>query len=168
MPYGKTEVPSNTPKTTNAVTLREPAYCRKSLPPSEIAKSWQGSGSYPGIDDQVDVIIEKGTTLYRGEPNGTEYFTTLKAIDDSGRDATTIFEGLQVEKHPIYGYRKKMKGYIFNEDVLGAYELTKANPQFGKGGLPQYYIPNVQELIDTGILVPAKSIKLNQRVQKDD
>lgn len=54
-----------------------------------------------------------------------------------------------------------MKGYIFNEDVLGAYGITKANPQFGKGGLPQYFIPNVQELIDTGVLVPAKSIKLN-------
>ena len=36
--------------------------------------------------------------MYRGEPNGTEYFTTLDAIEQSGRDATTLFEGLQVEK----------------------------------------------------------------------
>ena len=49
--------------------------------PSEIAKSWQGSGKYPGVDDYTDVTVTKGTTLYRGEPNGTEYFTTLDAIE---------------------------------------------------------------------------------------
>ena len=53
--------------------------------PSEIARSWQGTGKYPGIDDYVDVAVEKGTVLYRGEPNGTEYFTTLDAIEQSGR-----------------------------------------------------------------------------------
>ncbi len=148
-------------KGVDSVVAELKTWCENSSKsPSEIAKSWQGSGRYPGIDDYTDVIIEKGTTLYRGEPNGTEYFTTLKAIDDSGRDATTIFEGLQVEKNPIHGYRGEMKGYMFNEDVLGAYGIVKANPQFGKGGLPQYYIPNVQELIDTEVLVPIKSIKL--------
>lgn len=61
------------------------------------------------IDDYVDLIVEKGTVLYRGEPNGTEYFTTLDAIEQSGRDATKLFEGLQVYKDPIYGYREKCK-----------------------------------------------------------
>ena len=27
--------------------------------PSEIAKSWQGTGKYPGIDDYVDVIVKR-------------------------------------------------------------------------------------------------------------
>ena len=130
--------------------------------PSEIARSWQGTGKYPGIDDYVDVIVEKGTVLYRGEPNGTGYFTTLDAIEQSGRDATKLFEGLQVYKDPIYGYRGKMQGYIFNEDVASAYGITSANPQFGKGGLPQYYVPDVQDLIDKGILTPVDSIKLNK------
>ena len=130
--------------------------------PSEIAKSWQGTGKYPGIDDYVDVNVKKGTVLYRGEPNGTEYFTTIDAIEQSGRDATKLFEGLQVEKHPLYGYRREMQGYIFNEDVASAYGLTYANPQFGKGGLPQYYVPNVQNLIDKGILTPVDNIKLNK------
>ena len=122
--------------------------------PSEIARSWQGTGKYPGIDDYVDITVEKGTVLYRGEPNGTEYFTTLDAIEQSGRDATKLFEGLQVEKNPIHGYRGEMQGYIFNEDVASAYGITNANPQFGKGGLPQYYVPDVQDLIDKGILIP--------------
>ena len=127
--------------------------------PSEIARSWQGTGKYPGIDDYVDITVEKGTVLYRGEPNGTEYFTTLEAIEQSGRDATKLFEGLQVEKNPIHGYRGEMQGYIFNEDVVSAYGITNANPQFGKGGLPQYYVPNVQYLIDKGILTPLDNIK---------
>ena len=130
--------------------------------PSEIARSWQGTGKYPGIDDYVDVTVEKGTVLYRGEPNGTEYFTTLDAIEQSVRDATKLFEGLQVEKNPIHGYRGEMQGYIFNEDVASAYGITNANPQFGKGGLPQYYVPDVQDLIDKGILTPVDNIKLNK------
>lgn len=73
--------------------------------PSEIAKSWQGTGKYPGKDDYVDVIVKKGTVLYRGEPNGTEDFTTLDAIEQSGREVTKLFEGLQVEKNPVHGYR---------------------------------------------------------------
>ena len=109
------------------------AYQIGSKTPSEIARSWQGTGKYPGIDDYVDITVEKGTVLYRGEPNGTEYFTTLDAIEQSGRDATKLFEGLQVEKNPIHGYRGEMQGYIFNEDVASAYGITNANPQFGKG-----------------------------------
>ena len=77
--------------------------------PSEIARSWQGTGKYPGIDDYVDITVEKGTVLYRGEPNGTEYFTTLDAIEQSGRDATKLFEGLQVEKNPIHAIEEKCK-----------------------------------------------------------
>lgn len=130
--------------------------------PSQIAKSWKGTGKYPGIDDYVDVMVEKGTVLYRGEPNGTEYFTTLDAIEKSDRNATKVFEGLQVEKNPIHGYRGEMQGYIFNNDVASAYGITNANPQFGKGGLPQYYVPDVQDLIDQGILTPINSIKLNK------
>ena len=129
--------------------------------PSDIARSWQGKGKYPGIDDYTDVTVKKGTILYRGEPNGSEYFTTLDAIETSDRDAKIIFEGLQVEKHPIYGYRGEMEGYLFNEDIIGAYGIAKANPHFGKGGLEQYFIPDVQDLIDKGILKPVHNIKLH-------
>jgi len=131
-----------------------------SATPSQLAKSWQGSGKYPGVDDYIDVTIRKGTTLYRGEPNGTEYFTTLDAIEQSGRGATRVFEGLQVEKNPIQGYRKVMQGYVFHDDIACAYGIARANPQFGAGGLPQYFVPNVQDLIDKGILVPVDRIKL--------
>lgn len=50
--------------------------------------------------------------------------------------------------------------YLFNEDVASAYGITNANPQFGNGGLPQYYVPDVQDLISKGILIPVDNIKL--------
>lgn len=53
-----------------------------------------------------------------------------------------------------------MQGYLFNEDVASAYGITNANPQFGNGGLPQYYVPDVQDLISKGILTPVDNIKL--------
>ena len=130
--------------------------------PSQLARSWQGTGKYIGIDDYVDMTVQKGTVLYRGEPNGTEYFTTLDAIEQSGRDATNVFEGLQVEKNPIHGYRGEMQGYVFNEDIASAYGITNANPQFGKGGLPQYFVPDVDDYIQKGILEKVDSIKLRK------
>ena len=32
------------------------AYQIGSKTPSEIARSWQGTGKYPGIDDYVDIL----------------------------------------------------------------------------------------------------------------
>ena len=128
--------------------------------PSQLARSWQGTGKYIGVDDYVDTVVKKGTILYRGEPNGTEYFTTLDAIEQSGGDATNVFEGLQVEKHPIHGYRGEMQGYVFNEEIASAYGITNANPQFGKGGLPQYFVPNANDYIQKGIFVKVDNITL--------
>ncbi len=128
--------------------------------PSEIAKGWQGSGKYPGVDNYRDITLKKGKVIFRGEPNGTEYFTTKTAIEKAGKNATEIFEGLQVEKHPIHGYRGSMTGYRINEDISAAFGITKANPQFGKGGLPQMFIPDVNELIEKGILIPVEDITL--------
>ena len=130
--------------------------------PSKTAKSWQGKDDYPGIDDYVDVNMHKGDILYRGEPNGTEYFTTLDAIEDSGRNATTLFEGLQVKPHPIYGFRGQVSGYKFTKTVTVEYGQALANPQFGTGGLEQFYVPNVQKLIDKGILVLVETINLTK------
>ena len=130
--------------------------------PSQLARSWQGTGKYIGVDDYVDTVVKKGTILYRGEPNGTEYFTTLDAIEQSGGDATNVFEGLQVEKHPIHGYRGEMQGYVFNEEIASAYGITNANPQFGKGGLQQYFVPNANDYIQKGILVKVDNITLRK------
>lgn len=128
--------------------------------PSSTAQSWQGSDDYPGIDSYQDVTVQKGTVLYRGEPNGSEYFTTLDAVEDSGRNAQTLFEGLQVKPHDVYGYRGEVSGYMFTKNVTGGYGITSANPQFGSGGLPQYFIPNIKQLIEKGVLIKVDTIPL--------
>lgn len=147
----ESEIVSNTSNTENSQKT-----------PSEMARSTQGTERYPGVDEFVDVVVKKGTVLYRGEPNGTEFFTTLDAIELSGRDAANLFEGLQVEENPVHGYREKMEGYMFNEDVVCAYGIAKANPQFGEGGLPQYFVPNADDLICREILTSSEIINLTQ------
>ena len=128
--------------------------------PSQTAKSWQGTDDYPGIDNYVDINVKKGTVLYRGEPNGSEYFTTLDAIKNSDHNATQLFEGLQVKPHDVYGYRGQVSGYAFNKTVTVGYGTALANPQYGAGGQPQFFIPNVQKLIDKDILVLVDTIDL--------
>ncbi|MEE0675880.1 MAG: hypothetical protein UCN61_08480 [Ruminococcus sp.] len=128
--------------------------------PSSTAQSWQGSDDYPGIDNYKDITVRKGTVLYRGEPNGSEYFTTLDAVEGSGRNAQTLFEGLQVKPHDVYGYRGEVSGYMFTKNVTGGYGITSANPQYGSGGLPQIFIPNIKKLIEKGILIKVDTIPL--------
>lgn len=128
--------------------------------PSKIAQSWQGTGKYPGIDNYHDISIKENKIIYRGEPNGTEYFTTQSAIERSDRSATKIFEGLQVEKHKIFGYRSQMQGYKATVDLNSAFGITKANLQYGDGGSPQIYMPNADELIKNKYLIPVDSIPL--------
>ncbi|HBF36166.1 MAG TPA: hypothetical protein DDW50_02470 [Firmicutes bacterium] len=128
--------------------------------PSDIARSWQGTKDYPGVDRYRDITVKKGKVIYRGEPQGTEYFTTKSAIKRSDGDATKLFEGLQVIKNEKYGYRQTAQGYLVKTDIDAAFGITKANPEYGKGGLPQIFIPNANELVKQGVLEPIDGIKL--------
>ncbi|MDF2564835.1 MAG: hypothetical protein K0Q53_1230 [Massilibacillus sp.] len=128
--------------------------------PSEIARSWQGTEKYPGVDRYRDIKLKEGTVIYRGEPNGTEYFTTKSAVERSGGDATKLFEGLQVEKHEMFGYRSSVQGYLVKDESSAAFSITKANLDYGKGGLPQIFVQDANELIEKGVLVPVDKINL--------
>ena len=130
--------------------------------PSQLARSWQGTYPYFGVDNYVDVTITKGTVLFRGDPNGTEFFTTRNAIEQSERNATKLFEGLQVRESKKYGYKSQMVGYVFKENTIGAYGRAVSNTDFGKGGLEQYFIPNIEKYIEKGIVSPIEEIKLKK------
>ena len=127
----------------------------------EAAKGWQGSGRYPGVDDWKPKIYQEGDILYRGEPNGSEFFTTYEAIDSVGANKNALFEGLQVEPHPTLGYRSEMQGYQFKGVIDGAESVCLANPDYGAGGLIQEFVPNANDLINRGILVPVNKIELH-------
>lgn len=51
-----------------------------------------------------------------------------------------------------------MQGDIFNEEIASAYGITNSNPQFGKVGLQQFFIPDVNDYIQKGILQKVDSI----------
>ena len=101
----------------------------------DIAKSSQGKEVYPGVDAWKFEKLKKGSVYYRGEPNGTDFFTTKKAILSSNKSKEKLFKGLQVAKHPELGYREKMQGYMLTKDIGAAKSKALANPRYGDGGL---------------------------------
>lgn len=52
-----------------------------------------------------------------------------------GKDATKLYEGLQVGKNGYSQYRGFMTQYIVKEDITVAYSKALANPQYGAGGI---------------------------------
>ncbi len=129
--------------------------------PSVLANSQQGYGNYPGVDKYKNTTIKEGSVIYRGEPNGSGYFTNQNSIIKSGQNAKTLFEGLQVKPHDVYGYRSKMQGYKATIDIPAAQGKALQNPQYGAGGFKQYYVPNSEDLIKSGKLIPINSYDLN-------
>lgn len=126
----------------------------------DLAKASQGNEVYTGVDDWEPVQLKKGEIYYRGEPNGTDFFTVKESIESVDTSKRKLFEGLQVREDPIHGYRSEMQGYILNADIDAAQALCLNNSQFGVGGLEQKYISNAKELIDNGTLVPVDKILL--------
>lgn len=140
----------------------------KNYDPVEIAKSSQGDFPYTGVDEYQNILIKKGDILFAGEPFPTGYMVSEKTITDVGNNATKLFEGVQVKPYYVRGmdsaeYRKIMGAYKFNEDINSATGITLSNPQFGQGGLTQYFVPDFREAVHNKFIVPVKTsnIKLN-------
>lgn len=124
--------------------------------PSELAKGFQGSRDYPGVDRYRDITLRKGTIIYAGEPGVTGFFTTSSAIRRTDLDATALFEGLQVA--PRNGlYRPGVTAFEILEDTPAAFGITRANTRYGEGGLPQIYIPGHSEVVRPIVSYPLKN-----------
>ena len=109
--------------------------------PAEEAAAFQGKGAYPGVDAWENVTLKSGTSVYAGEPGVSGFFTSADAAASVGNDATALNEGLQIA--PRAGmYRPGLTEFRLTQDVGVARSTALANPQFGAGGLEQYYIPN--------------------------
>ncbi len=118
---------------------------------STLARSSQGQGVYIGIDAWRDIALKEGKYLVGGLPGQSNYYTTLRGLERSGNSVNYLWEGLQVQAHPKLGYRKQVGIFRVRETTDAAFGTTYANPQFGKGGLPQIFVPdyNKLELIKT-------------------
>jgi len=119
------------------------------------ASSWQGKGNYPGVDNWVNVTLHEGDVVYAGAPGNSPFFTTAEAVANSGGDAATLFQGLQVAAHPQFGYYPGVTVYMITEETPAAMSTASANPQHGTGGSPQYFIPNPKTRVPV-ISIPLK------------
>jgi RHS repeat-associated protein len=111
---------------------------------SAIARSFQGTPKYPGIDRFKDITLKKGTILYSGFPGQTAFYTTASALRRTGNSAEKLFTGLQIRKHMEFGYRTRVAAYEVVEDSRAAMGLAIANSDYGIGRLPQVVVPSYE------------------------
>ena len=110
---------------------------------SSAARGWQGKGEYPGVDTFNNGTLKPGTKVYagldqKGNPSG--FFIPEESYLASGGSKVKLWEGLQVKENAKYGYRDKLGVFEVTRETPVAFgDQTIANPQFGKGGLPQIY-----------------------------
>jgi len=112
--------------------------------PSAIARSFQGTPKYPGIDRFKDITVKKGTLLYSGYPGQTAFYTTASALRRSGGNADNLFSGLQIRKHRELGYRTSVAAYEVTSNAPAAFGLAMANIDYGVGRLPQVVVPSFE------------------------
>jgi hypothetical protein len=113
----------------------------------DFARSLQGSGNYPGVDQYAETVLRKGTVIYGGAPGQSNFYTVEEAVKAAGGSAQKFFQGLQVAPHPQFGYRPGVTAYEVLEDVTVAIGKALANPQHGSGGSTQIVIENFQQVL---------------------
>ncbi len=112
--------------------------------PSQIARSFQGFGKYPGIDRFKDIMLKKGTVLYSGFPGQTAFYTSAGAMRRSGGSAGSLYDGLQIALSKNYPMRTRMAAYEVMEDTPAAFGLAINNTNHGAGWLPQVVVPSYE------------------------
>ncbi|MEE4544881.1 hypothetical protein V2S66_23310 [Streptomyces sp. V4-01] len=127
------------------------------LLPSQAARGWQGSGGYPGIDLWQDTTLPAGTRLEALHPKLTGFVMPEGTIASLGGDSDAISRGVQVgpsdlNKFIEHNYRVEGVQLQVNSDLPVAGSKAVANSQFGGGGLPQYFVPDIGAHIDSGAI----------------
>ena len=123
-----------------------PLFTTFRMNPAKLARAWQGRGIYPGIDNWRNITLVGGKYVVGGLPGQSNFYTTLSGLNRSGLGKNSLFQGLQISKHPQFGYRSHIGIYRVGGNTPAAFGTTYANPQFGSGGLPQLFIPDYSGL----------------------
>lgn len=132
--------------------------------PALTARAWQTGLRYPGKDLWSNTTLPAGTNVEVLHPgtspatfSGVATFATPEGTAASvGHDATQVNQGVQVGGRKIdpgiaHSYRPNMVTLrLLNTDMSTATSITRANPQYGAGGLRQYFIPNIADAIKFG------------------
>lgn len=120
------------------------------------AANWQGNPRYPGKDPMQNTTMQPGERYYagvgkNGQPSG--YFVSEKTYNDfisNGGTREEFWQGVQVEpggaKYATpgnpYGYRDQLGIFEVQNPIDAAVGPTVANPQYGAGGMEQYFSTN--------------------------
>jgi type VII secretion system ESX-1 substrate len=123
------------------------AGAARPLRPAKQAAALQGTRVYPGIDAWENVTLKAGTKVFAGEPGVTGFATSAKGAAAAGNDAAVLNKGLQIAPH-AGTFRPGLTEFRLTKDVEAAKSIALANPQFGPGGIEQFYIPNFGEVTE--------------------
>ncbi len=131
------------------------------LTPSQQATAWQGSGAYPGVDTYTDVVLPKGSFVVGAAPGQSPYYTSLAGFFGTDGTAQSYYQALQIQPNltnPAYPmYRNGVTIYQVNGDMPAAFSpATTANPQYGVGGAPQFFVPGYQDFLTPVLSIPFK------------
>jgi hypothetical protein len=115
--------------------------------PSQQARAWQGADPYPGIDNYTDVLLPGGSYVVGSAPGQSPYYTSLQGYLGTGGTAEGYYEALQIKPNTdnlAYSlYRNGVTIYQVSGNTPVAFSSsTTANPDWGAGGAPQFFIPD--------------------------
>ncbi|MDH4259571.1 MAG: hypothetical protein OEW16_04630 [Gammaproteobacteria bacterium] len=112
--------------------------------PSKIARTFQGTRHYPGIDRFRDIMLKKGTIIFGGDPGQSAFYTTASALRRSDGSANILFDGLQIAISRNHPRRTSVAAYELIEDTPAAFALAIANVKYGAGWFPQVVVPSFE------------------------
>ncbi len=111
---------------------------------SAYARSLQGFGDYPGVDDFRDIVLKKGTFIIGGYPGQSPFYTTVSTLRRAGHSARELFGRLQAKVSKNHGPRTRVAVYEVMEDTQAAFGLALRNTKHGPGGFPQIVVEDYQ------------------------
>jgi RHS repeat-associated protein len=111
---------------------------------SAYARSLQGFGAYPGVDDFRDIVLKKGTFIIGGYPGQSPFYTTVSTLRRAGHSARDFFGRLQAKVSKNHGPRTRVAVYEVMEDTQAAFGLALKNTDHGPGGFPQIVVEDYQ------------------------
>lgn len=123
--------------------------------PALKANSWQTTEyGYLGKDLWSNTTLPGGANVEVLYPGISGFATPEGTAASFGHDASQISQGVQVSAGDLatysHNYRPSAVTLRINTEMNVATSMTRANSQYGVGGIRQYFIPNIADVIKSG------------------
>ncbi|WP_323740825.1 LysM peptidoglycan-binding domain-containing protein [Caenimonas koreensis] len=97
-----------------------------------------------GADEWRLTTLKAGDRVIGGLPGQSSYYTSAATLEASKGSRATLFQSLQVARHPELGYRPMVGEYEVVKSATVPTGVTTANPGHGSGGGDQFFIRHFQ------------------------